>query len=98
MKRLPYLLVLVLTLALVDDTWAVAPGLLSAPLTDNDEYLTARQQLRGGTSSSCHQLASHRDNPRAAEPFSARRGVRPEWKWAAPFTPAPLYVFMSLQI
>jgi hypothetical protein len=98
MRLLPYLLVLLLTLALVDDTWAGTPDLPSAPLTDdNDEYLTTWPPSRGGTSSPRHGLPAHGLHPRTAEPFSGRESVLSEGR-TAPFVSALLYVFMSLQI
>jgi hypothetical protein len=99
MKRLAYLLVLLLISAQAEDAWAVAPVLPSAPLTDdNDEYLPAQRQLQGAASSSRQAPAFNGLKPRTADFSSARSGVPSEWNLTTPFGPPPLYVFMSLQI
>ena len=100
MKRLPCLLILLLISAQVDDSWAVAPVLPSASLPDdNEEYLPAQRRLQ-------EQRSSPRQEPvvfdsvrlhHAALSF-VPRGVPSERNLTTPFTPPPLYAFMSLQI
>ena len=98
LKRLAYLLVLVLTSAQLDDAWAVAPDLPSAPLTDdNDECLPARRQLRAEPPSRHEPVFAGLHSRTAACPL-VRRGLRSESNPATPVTPQPLYAFLSLQI
>jgi hypothetical protein len=97
MKRLTYFLVFLLISAQVDDAWAVAPDLPSAPVADdNDEYLPAQRQLRDEQSSD-QETTFVGIEPRSADFLPGRR-ARFEWNLTTPFTPRPLYVFMSLQI
>jgi hypothetical protein len=85
--------------AQVDDAWAAAPVLPSAPLSgDDDEYLPAQRRPQ-------EQLASSHQEPvfKAVTPHTAgfsfgSGGVLPERNLTPPFAPPPLYVFMSLQI
>jgi len=99
MKRLVYFLILLLISAQVDDTWAVAPVLPSAPLTDdNDEYLPAQWRSLGERSSSSQKGLFDGRKPQTANFSSVRRGVPTEWKLTTSFAPHSLYVFMSLQI
>ena len=99
MNRLVYLLILVLISAQVDDTWAVATYLPStSPAEDYDEFLPARRQVRD------EQLSTGQGPLFAGLTFQTadfsivRRGIPSEWNLITPFTPPPLYVFMSLQI
>lgn len=99
MKRLPYLLIVFLVSAQVDDYWAVAPVLPSAPLTeDNDEYLPAQRHSRRERSSSLQKPVFLSLLPQTAEFSSVRRGMPAERNLTAPLAPPSLYVFMSLQI
>jgi hypothetical protein len=99
MKRLSYLLILLLLSAQVDDAWAVSPNLPSAPLADdNDEYLPAQRRAQGEQSSSRQKPVFAGRKPQTADCSPVRRGVPPEWSLTAPFAPPPLYVFMSLQL
>jgi hypothetical protein len=99
MSRLVYLLILLVIADQADDAWAVAPGLPSAPLADdNDEYLPARTQARDEQSSSGRGPKSVGLKPQTADCSVVRRAVPPEWGLTTPFTPPPLYLFMSLQI
>jgi hypothetical protein len=99
MKQLAHLLVLLLISAQVDDAWAVAPVLPSAPLSDeNDEYLPAQRQLQGAASVSRQTPAFNHLKTRAADFAPVRSRVPSEWNLTTPLAPPSLYVFMSLQI
>jgi hypothetical protein len=97
MKRLPYFLVFLLISAQVDDAWAVASDLPSAPVADdNDEYLPAQRGFRDEQSSGQETAFVGIERRSADCSFVGR--ARFEWNLTTPFTPRPLYVFMSLQI
>jgi hypothetical protein len=99
MKRLAYLLVLLLISAQVDDYWAVAPVSSFAPLADdNDEYMPPQRRTQGEEHSSHQKPVFVGLKPEIADFPLARRGVPPERDLTTPFAPPPLYVFMSLQI
>jgi hypothetical protein len=99
MKRLSYLLVLLLISAWAEDAWAVTPVLPSALLSDeNDEYLPAQHQLQGAASASRQTPAFHGLKPQTADFFPVRSGAPSEWKLTTPLAPRSLYDFMSLQI
>ena len=97
MNRLVYLLILLLISAQVDDFWAPASGLPSAPLADDDEYVPAKRPPQDELSSSRQKPVFGGLRPRTADCPLVRRGVPSAWKLTTPFTPPPLYVFMSLQ-
>ena len=98
MTRFAYFLILCLFSAQVDDAWAVAPVLPSAPLSDDDdEYLPAKRQVRDEQSSGQEPVFVG-FKPQTANFPLGRRGLPLEWNLTTPFTPPPLYVFMSLQI
>src|SRR5262249_40275820 len=99
MKWLPYLLILLLVSTQVDDCWAVAPVLPSPPCAeDNEEYLPAQRPSRGEESSFQQKAVFLGLKPQFADSSSVRRALPVEWNLTAPYTPSPLYVFMSLQI
>jgi hypothetical protein len=99
MNRLVYLLILLLSSVPVNDAWAVAPDLPSAPLADdNDEYLPLRRQVRDERSSSGQGPMFVGLKSQTADFAVVRRGVPSKWNLTTPCTPPPLYVFMSLQI
>jgi hypothetical protein len=97
MKRLAYLWVLLLISAQVDDTWATAPVLPSAPLAE-DEFLPSQPRSQVEESSP-HQkpVVVGFKSPIADFPLD-RRGVLTGCTLTTPFAPPPLYVFMSLRI
>ena len=98
MNRHAYVLVLLLISAQVDDFWA-APVLPSASLADDDdEYLPSRRRSQEGECSPDQKPVFVGHKPQTADRPLARRGVPSEWNLITPFTPPPLYVFMSLQI
>jgi hypothetical protein len=99
MKRFAYFLVLLLFSAQVDDAWAVAPVLPSAPFADdNDEYLPAQRRSGEEKSASVQEpMFVGLKSPTADIPI-ARSGAPSDGNLTAPFTPPPLYLFMSLQI
>jgi hypothetical protein len=99
MKRLPYLLILLLLSSGVDDAWAAAPDSPSVQLADdNDEYMPAQRRPRGEQPSPRQEPACGGLKPQTADFSVARRGVPPERDLTTPLAPPPLYVFMSLQI
>jgi hypothetical protein len=98
MKRFAYFLVLLLISAQVDDCWAAAPVLPSAPLADDDEYLSSRQRPQEEESSPYQKPVFAGLKAQTADLPLVRRGVPSERNLTTPFTPPPLYVFMSLQI
>jgi hypothetical protein len=99
MKRLPYLLILLLISAGVDDAWAAAPGSPSAQLADdNDEYTPAYRRPRGDQPSSRQEPVCDRQKPQTVDFSVARRRVPSGRDLTTPFAPPPLYVFKSLQI
>jgi hypothetical protein len=98
MNRLVYLLILLLISAQFDDFWAVAPGLPSAPLADDDEYLPAQLRPQDEQSSSRREPMFACLRPQTADIFLVRTRVPSASNLTIPFTPPPIYVFMSLQI
>jgi hypothetical protein len=101
MKRHAYFLILLFFSAQVDDGWAVAPVLPSAPAPlpddDNDEYLPTQRRLRDEqTASQEPAFVGHK--PESVDFPLARGGVPSEWSLTTPFMSPPLYVFMCLQI
>jgi hypothetical protein len=99
MKRLAYLLLLLVISAQVDEAWVVAPVSPSVPLADDDdEYLPAQRRVGGEQYASGQGPTNIGLKPQAAESSVVRRGVPSEWDLTTPFTPPPLYLFMSLQI
>ena len=98
MKRLAYLLVLLLISAQVDDAWAVATVLPSVSLADeNDEFLPA-QRLAQDRRTSLQKPLFEALKPANADVAFMPRGLPLAWNSTTPFGPSPLYVFMSLQI
>jgi hypothetical protein len=98
MNRLAYFLILLLISAQVDDYWAAAPVLLSAPQADDDEYLPAPRRPQDEECSPHQKPVFAGLKPQSADLPQVRRGVPSEQNLITPFTPPPLYVFMSLQI
>jgi hypothetical protein len=99
MKRLTYLLVLLVISAQVDDTWAVAPDVLSAPFADeDDEYLPSEPLTLGEESSSCQKPVFDAVKPLTADFRCVPGSVPSERNLTTPFAPLPLYLFMSMQI
>jgi hypothetical protein len=86
--------------AKVDNAWAVAPAVPSAPLTDDDDdqYLPPQRRPEEAESSPRHQPAFLGPKSEATGRPSARRGGPPGRGLTMPFAPRPLYVLMSLQI
>jgi len=97
MNRIAYFLVLLLISAQVDNYWAAAPVLSSAPLAEDDEYLPP-QQPRVKESSPLQNPVFVGLQPRTADLPPLRRGVPSGWNRTTLCSSAPLYVFMSLQI
>jgi hypothetical protein len=98
MNRLAYLLILLLISAQVDDSWAPVPVGPFAPQADDDEYLPSPQRPQEEVCSPHQKPVFAGLKPQTAELPLVRRGVPSEWNLTTPFTPPPLYVFMSLQI
>jgi len=98
MKRCAYLLILLLTWAQIDDVCVVALASPSAPTVDDDaEYLPAQRRLQD-EQSSAQEPVFVSPKPQTADLSTRQSGVPWEWNLTTPFTPPPLYVFMSLQI
>jgi hypothetical protein len=98
MKRLAYLLLLLLIWAQVDDTWGAAPFSPSAPLADDDEYLPSPQRPQGAECSPYEGWVLVGLAPQAADLPPVRRGVPLKWARTTALARPPLYVFMSLQL
>jgi hypothetical protein len=99
MKQLAYILMLLLLSAQVEDAWVAALELPSDSLADDsDEYLPAQRQPRHEQSGFKVQADKYQTLIQAIDFSVIRMGVPPEWNLTKPFTPPPLYVFMSLQI
>jgi hypothetical protein len=98
MNRLAYFLVLLLISAQVDDYWAAAPGLPSAPLADDDQYLPPQPRPREEECSPHQKPVFVGLEPQTADLPLVRRGVPSEGNLTTFFTSPALYVFMSLQI
>jgi hypothetical protein len=98
MNRLAYLLILLLISAQVDNYWAAVPAVPSAAQADDDEYLPSSQRPQEEECSPHQKPAFAGLKPQAADLPLVRRGVPSDRNRTTPFAPAPLYVFMSLQL
>jgi hypothetical protein len=98
MSRLAYLLLLLLISAQVDNYWAAAPLVPSAPQADDDEYLPSPQRPQEEECSPHQKPVFAGLKPQTVNLPLVRRGVTSERNVTPPFTPPPLYVFMSLQL
>jgi hypothetical protein len=100
MRRLAYFLILLLLSAQVDDAFAVAPVLPSAPVAGDDdgEYLPSKPRRLEQESLPDKEPAFDGLKAETADFPLVRRGVPSERNLTTPFTPAPLYVFMSLRL
>jgi hypothetical protein len=98
MKRFAYLLTLLLLSAQADDALAAVCNLPPDPLADvNDEYLPSQWRAREERPTPDQAPAVAEPRSRAADVPPVRKGVPSGWNRITPFTPPPLYVFMSLQ-
>jgi hypothetical protein len=98
MKRLAYLLILLMISDQVQDAWDVASVSLTAPLDDDDEYLPSERRPEEEECSARQGQDFVGLEPQTAAFPLVRNGVPSEWTRTTPCTPPPLYVFMSLQI
>jgi hypothetical protein len=101
MKRLTYLLILLLLSGQVDGVLAVDPVLASALLTDDnddDEYLPVQQRPRDEEAVVHKKPAFVGLSIQTATVSHARWGLRSEWNLPTSLGTPFLYVFMSLQI
>jgi hypothetical protein len=98
MNRHAYLLVLLLVWAQVDDCCAAAAVLPSALLAEDDEYLPPQRRPQQEERSAHDKPLLLGLKPQTADFSVVRGGVPSGWNLIAPFTPAPIHVFMSLQI
>ena len=97
-KRLPYLLLLLLISAQVDDAWPVAPSSQSAPLADDDEYLPAQRRPQEAQSALGQGLPFVGLKAQPADLSAVQKRPPSGSNPATRFTPQPLYAFMSLRI
>jgi hypothetical protein len=99
MKCCTYLLLLLLPVSQVDDTLAVTPISSVAGLApDNDEYLPVQRRPREEESASDQGLLLVWLKSPLAACLLVARAVPFNRASRTPFTPPPLYAFMSLQI
>jgi hypothetical protein len=96
MKLLPYLLLLLLVSAQVDDACAVALDMPPDSAADNDEYLPSQRRAEEEESSP-HQKPMFAGLKPGTAGFSTV-GVPSERHVTAPFPPPPRYAFLPLQI
>lgn len=99
MKWFNYLLILLIFCPLVDDCWAMAPVLPSAPLTDNDadEYLPSHRRMEEDIAVHKQPALASLKTKNANGPL-ARKSLPSNCSLTGPFTPPLLDLFMSLQI
>jgi hypothetical protein len=98
MKRFTYLLTLLLLSAQVDDALAAVCNLPPDPLADvDDEYLPSQRRTREEQPVPDQAPVAVEPQSRTADFLPLRKGVPSGWNRITPFTPPPLYVFMSLQ-
>jgi hypothetical protein len=99
MKRLSYLLILILLLVQLDDSWAIAHIMPTGPLPDDSqEYLPSQPPTRGVESSSCQSPLFTDLKPQTANFLFVPGCFSCQWIVVAAFATSPLYIFMSLQI
>src|SRR5262249_48942647 len=99
MKRIAYLLILLLLPAQVDNAWTTAPVAFPPPLAEvNDEYLPTQQRSRDDDSVVRQRLALVDVKSHTADFAPVGSGLPSGWTLTTPFTPPPLYVLMSLQL
>jgi len=99
MKPIGYLLILLLLSAQLDDAWAIAPVLPSAPVgDDNDEYLPAQGRPQAEESPPCQKPAFDVPKPPTAALSFVATGVAFKCTLPAPAEPSLLSLFMILQI
>jgi hypothetical protein len=97
MKPIAYLLMFVLILVQVDDAWALA--LPSASFAeDDDEYLPAPPRPLAEQVAPSQKPTFFGLKPHLGDFSGLRRDTPAQEDRTAPFTPSPLYVFMSLQV
>jgi hypothetical protein len=100
MRRIGWLLVVLLLWGQVDDILALQFSVPSAPATvdDDDEYLPSQRGPEAEESRVHTRPAFAGLKRRAAESSPVRWTLPFERDLSTPLTPLPLYVFMSLQI
>jgi hypothetical protein len=99
MKCCTYLLLLLLPVSQVDDTLAVTSNSSVAPLApDNDEYLPVQRRPREEESASDQGRMLVSIKVPLAACLLVARAAPVNRASRTPFTPPPLYAFMSLQI
>jgi hypothetical protein len=98
-KRPAYFLLLLLISAQLDDGWAAAPASPSAPLVDDDdEYLPAQRRPQEEQIALGQWLPFAGLKVQPADSAVVQKGLSSRSNPATPFTPQPLYAFMSLRI
>jgi hypothetical protein len=97
-RGVTYFLIALLISAQVEDAWAVIPALPSSALPDdNDEYPLAARRQGPERPAPCQKPPLVDLKSRTTDHFSIRRSSLSGSHLAGPFSPSPLYVFMSLQ-
>jgi hypothetical protein len=98
MKHLSYLLILILLLVQLDDSWAIANILPTGPLPeDSQEYLPSQLRTPEERSSTSQSPVFTLLEPQSGHFSCVRRCVPCDLNLVATFS-SPLYMFMSLQI
>jgi hypothetical protein len=100
MKGFAYFLIFLLVEGLVDDAVALTLVSPSVSLVDDDdnEYLASRKRPEEKASRFDKEPAFVGLKPQTADFTLDQRNGPSEWNLTTPFTPPPLYLFMSLQI
>jgi hypothetical protein len=99
MRRLGYLLILLVFSAQVDDTWGLTSVSTSVPLADEDnEYLASQETVTDQECSPRGKQVFARLKALTADLPPVGKDVRTAWNATAPFAPRSLYVYMSLLI
>lgn len=100
MRRLTYFLIAVTVWAQFDDVLlAPASTILSASLaSDDDDYVSSGGQEEQPWLVSMERREPVRVTPPGVDLFHVGKIPRSECKFATPFAPPLIYVFMSLQV
>ena len=98
MNRVVYILMFLSISAQVDDTWFAAMDLPDAPVAEDDEFLPSPRHPQEELASSRQKWVFGGLQSQTADFDLLPRGVPSERTLTTASSPAPLYMFMSLQI